>query len=53
MCVLIRLSIFENIFLKIEKIINIFSNLEKKFSKNKNYCVPAHLNKIQKKNANN
>ena len=43
MCTLkarIKLSIFGNIFLKIEKVINTFSILKKKFSKNENYCVP-------------
>ena len=45
MCVLrthIKLSIFRNIFSRIEKIVNIFSIFEKFFSKNKNYCVPKH-----------
>ena len=43
MCALrahIKLSIFGNIFLKIEKAVNTFSILEKIFSKNENYCVP-------------
>ena len=43
MCALrahIKLSIFGNIFLEIEKAVNTFSILEKIFSKNENYCVP-------------
>ena len=36
----IKLSIFENIFSKIEKTVNTFSILEKKYFKNENYCVP-------------
>ena len=43
MCVLrahIKLSIFGNIFSKIEKVVNTFSILEKTFPKMINYCVP-------------
>ena len=43
MCVLrshIKSSIFGNIFSGIEKTVNTFSILEKKISKNENYCVP-------------
>ena len=43
MCALkvhIKSSIFENIFLRIEKVINTFSIPEKIFSKMINYCVP-------------
>ena len=36
----IKLFILENIFLKIEKIVNTFSISEKNFSKNEKYCVP-------------
>lgn len=39
MCVL-RPFIFEKIFSEIEKDVNTFSILEKKFSINENYCVP-------------
>ena len=42
MCALrahIKLSIFGNIFLEIEKAVNTFSILEKFFSKNENYYV--------------
>ena len=40
MCAHIKLSIFGNIFSKIEKAVNTFSILEKIFSKNENYYVP-------------
>ena len=43
MCALrahIKLSNFRNILSEIEKAVNTFSILEKKFSKNENYCVP-------------
>ena len=36
----IKLSIFENIYLKIKKIINIFLIFVNFFFKNVNYCVP-------------
>ena len=43
MCALrtnIKLFIFGNIFLEIERIVNTFSILKKIFSKNENYCMP-------------
>ena len=56
MCALrahIKLFIFENIFLEIEKAVNAFSILKNIFSKNENYCVPLghiltkSINKIE------
>ena len=41
-----KLSIFENIFLEIKKIVNTFLISKKFFSKMINYCVRAHIKKI-------
>ena len=52
MCALkvhIKSSIFENIFSKIEKIVNIFSIPKKIFSKIINYCVPLEHTLVKKK----
>ena len=48
MCVHIKLSIFENIFSKIEKAVITFSILEKIFPKTKNLmcALRAHISKI-------
>ena len=48
MCLHIKLSIFRNIFLKIEKVVITFSILEKIFSKIENlmYVLRTHIIKI-------